>query len=87
MHMPPQPHQNPILAGQLLERLNPAGWPLRPEAFPQGTALVGGGNHFFHVATFGRGKDFGEFGNESSSNGAERNNGREHPPETVGFIS
>jgi len=42
MHMPPQPHQNPILAGQLLDRLNPAGWPLRPEVFPQGTALVGG---------------------------------------------
>ena len=42
MHMPPQPHQNPILAGQLLERLNPAGWPLPPGAFPQGTALVGG---------------------------------------------
>ena len=42
MHMPPQLHQNPILAGQVLERLNPAGWPLRPEAFPQGTALVGG---------------------------------------------
>ena len=42
MHMPPQLHQNPILAGQVLERLNPAGWPLPPEAFPQGTALVGG---------------------------------------------
>jgi tRNA nucleotidyltransferase (CCA-adding enzyme) len=42
MHMPPQLHQNFILAGQVLERLNPAGWPLRPEAFPQGTALVGG---------------------------------------------
>jgi len=42
MHMPPQLHQNPILAGQLLERLNPAGWPLPPGAFPQGTALVGG---------------------------------------------
>jgi len=25
-----------------MERLNPAGWPLRPEAFPPGTALVGG---------------------------------------------
>jgi tRNA nucleotidyltransferase (CCA-adding enzyme) len=42
MHMPPQLHQNFILAGQVLERLNPAGWPLRPEAFPEGTALVGG---------------------------------------------
>jgi tRNA nucleotidyltransferase (CCA-adding enzyme) len=42
MHMPPQLHQNPILAGQVLERLNPAGWPLPPGAFPQGTALVGG---------------------------------------------
>ena len=42
MHMPPQLHQNPILAGQLLERLNPGGWPLPPGAFPQGTTLVGG---------------------------------------------
>lgn len=42
MHMPPQPDQNPILAGQVLGRLNPAGWPLPPGAFPQGTALVGG---------------------------------------------
>ena len=42
MHMPPQLHQNPILAGQVLERLNPGGWPLPPGAFPQGTALVGG---------------------------------------------
>ena len=42
MHMPPQLHQTAILTGQLLERLNPAAWPLRPEAFPQGTALVGG---------------------------------------------
>ena len=42
MHMPPQPPQHPILAGQVLERLNPAGWPLPPGAFPPGTALVGG---------------------------------------------
>jgi tRNA nucleotidyltransferase (CCA-adding enzyme) len=42
MHMPPQLHQNPILAGQVLERLNPDGWPLPPGAFPEGTALVGG---------------------------------------------
>ena len=42
MHMPPQLHQNAILAGQVRERLNPAGWPLRPGAFPEGTALVGG---------------------------------------------
>ena len=42
MHMLPQLHQNPILAGQVLERLNPADWPLPTGAFPQGTALVGG---------------------------------------------
>ncbi len=42
MHMPPQLHQTPILAVELLERLNPGGWPLRPGTFPQGTALVGG---------------------------------------------
>ena len=42
MHMPPQLHQISILAGQVLERLNPGGWPLPPRAFPEGTALVGG---------------------------------------------
>lgn len=49
MHMPPQTNQAPIVAGssrgqveRLWFALDPARWPLPPEALPAGTALVGG---------------------------------------------
>jgi tRNA nucleotidyltransferase (CCA-adding enzyme) len=49
MHMPPRTNQAPIVAGssrgqveRLWFALDPARWPLPPEALPAGTALVGG---------------------------------------------
>jgi tRNA nucleotidyltransferase (CCA-adding enzyme) len=49
MHMPPQANQAPIVAGssrgqveRLWTVLDPARWPLPPEALPAGSALVGG---------------------------------------------
>ena len=49
MHMPPRTNQAPIVAGssrgqvqRLWFALDPARWPLPPDALPAGTALVGG---------------------------------------------